>query len=415
MKILYVSGDMGIEVGGRKGASTHVRETCHALKRFGHDVRILTPTPGDLSYVQAPVITVQAPRAKWMGSDMRYIVLNRRMRRAITHQIKTFQPDAIYERYSLYQTAGLELAVRHNIPRILEVNTLLAREQAHRLHFPWLAERVEHALWRRERAMICVSQTLKQLMTDTAGLDESKMNGFEVSPVAVDTNVFHPSMEPAEEVRKLARGRKIAGYVGTLTAWHGVDLFFETAQIMKDRNAPVLLLAVGGEPERVERLRKRVREAGLENHLLFYGSIDFQQVPPFLAAMDMCLIADTQDWSSPTKFFEFAAMERPIIASRSPSVLEVFGDSGTAGLFFERGNAEDMADKMLMVLNDHDLSERLGRAARQRVLQRYTWECNVKTIMCLYEKMNANGAHVLPGLCPPPPGESNCPRDGDSP
>ncbi len=404
MKILYISGDSGVEVGGRKGASTHIRETCHALKRFGHEVRILTPCPGDLTNVEVPVIQVPAPRAKWVGSDMRYLILNRRIRQAIAKQIKEFRPDAMYERYSLYQTSGLQMAHKHNLPRILEVNTLLAREQARRLHFPKIAERIEKDIWRREKAMICVSQTLKNLMIESAGLNESAMVGFDISPVAVDTEAFHPEIAPAEELIQLKGERKLAGYVGTLTAWHGVDLFFEVAHILKNRGIPVLIIAVGGEPERVDRLRDRVKQENLESNLLFYGSIDHHRVPGFLAAMDICLIADTQDWSSPTKFFEFAAMERPIIASRSPSVEEVFGGTGTAGLFFKRGDAEGMANEMIRVINDPELGKTLGKAARKRVLSRYTWPCNVKTIMDLYAKMGARGAEFPHDACPTPIG-----------
>ncbi len=404
MKILYISGDSGVEVGGRKGASTHIRETCNALIRFGHQVRILAPCPGDLSRVYAEVIQVPASRAKWLGSDMRYVVLNGRFRRAIRQQINEWKPDAIYERYSLYQTAGAELAHKYKIPRILEVNTLLAREQARRLHFPKLAEKVEQALWRREKAMICVSQTLKNLMVNTARLDVSKMVGFEISPVAVDTDQFHPEHEPDPEIVRLKGDRKLAGYVGTLTAWHGVDLFFEVAKILRDHGRQVLILAVGGEDDRVARLRERVVEEKLESHLMFYGSIDHHRVPGFLAAMDMCLIADTQDWSSPTKFFEFAAMERPIIASRSPSVEEVFGKTGTAGLFFERGDAAGMADMMESVLADPEMGKALGKTARARVLQNYTWACNVKTIMDLYEKMGAVDTNLPADACPTPTG-----------
>lgn len=398
MKILYISGDSGVEVGGRKGASTHIRETCNALVRFGHEVLILTPRPGDLSRVQAQVIQVPAPRAKWIGSDMRYIILNRRIRKEILKQLKVFKPDAMYERYSLYQTAGAVVAHKKKIPRILEVNTLLAREQASRLHFPKLANKIENALWRREPAMICVSETLKRLMTDTAGLDVSKMVGFGISPVAVDTEQFHPQIAPDPEVLKLKDGRKLAGYVGTLTAWHGVDLFFQVARILRDRGNNVLILAVGGEGERVQRLRERVIEEKLENNLIFFGSIDHHRVPGFLAAMDICLIADTQDWSSPTKFFEFAAMERPIIASRSPSVEEVFGNSGTSGLYFNRGDADGMAAEIERVLADPELGKTLGKTARCRVLDRYTWACNVQTIMELYQKMGANGVSFPPDL-----------------
>lgn len=399
MKILYICGDMGVEIGGRKGAATHVREACHAMMNYGHHVRLLTPAPGDRSQVLVPMIVVPPPKAKWLGSDMRYILLNKRMKNALNRIISEFRPDGVYERYSLYQTAGQELCQKYGIPRILEVNTLLAREQANRLHWPAYANHIEGNLWRREKAIICVSEMLKKLMIDAANIDERRMVGFNVSPVAVNPDTFNPRTLPVDLERFGLKGKKIAGYMGTLTSWHGVHLFFDGARILKERGENVVIMAVGGEPERVERLRAQVREQGLEQHLRFHGSIAFTDVPAYLAAMDVCLIADTQDWSSPTKFFEFAAMERAVVAGRSPAVEEVFGKEQTTGLLFERGNAAEMVDQILKLTNDPDLAHRIGRAARQRVLLHYTWRRNIAMIMKLYQDLGAKNVFM-----PPPDG-----------
>lgn len=390
MKILYICGDMGVEISGRKGASTHVRETCHALMRRGHEVLLVTPAPGDVSQLKVPIHAVTPPRSRWLGFDLRYVLLNRRIGRAVAALIRSYRPDVVYERYSLYQDAGLRICDRMGIPRILEVNTFLAREQSGRLHFPRLAEMVERTLWRRERAIITVSQTLKTMMIRDVGLREEAMAGFVVMPVAVDPEFFRPDVAPAEAPLRFAAGRKLVGYAGTLTAWHGVDLFFEAARILRDEGHPVVLYCVGGPEPRAERFRERARAENLESHLCFPGSIPFSEIPATLAAMDVCLIPDTQDWSSPTKFFEFAAMERPIVGSRSPSTVEVFGPPPhQAGLLFERGSARDMVDQILRVVNDPGLARRLGQAARRRVLEHYTWDVSVRKIEELYRAMGA--------------------------
>lgn len=388
---------MGVEVGGRKGAATHVREACHSLIRFGHEVLVVTPAPGDRSEVRVPILEVPPPTARWLGADLRYMLLNRRMRRALERAIDEFKPDAVYERYSLYQTSGLELCRKLGIPRILEVNTLLAREQAHRLRLGLYAGQVERSLWRREKAIVAVSQMLKDLMIESAGIEESGMAGFVISPVAVDAEVFRPDVPPADWKEPAIRGMKTAGYMGTLTSWHGVDLFFEAARILRDGNHPVAIVAMGGEPDRVDRQRARAAAEGISAHLYFLGSIPHSEVPSHLAAMDVCLIADTQDWSSPTKFFEFAAMGRPVVAARSPAVTEVFGPAGDTGLMFERGNARDMVRRILEVVDDPSLATRLGAAARRHILKHYTWTCNIGRVMMLYHRMGARGAEMPPG------------------
>ncbi|MBX7244941.1 MAG: glycosyltransferase family 4 protein [Candidatus Sumerlaeaceae bacterium] len=411
MRILYICGDMGIEAGGRKGAATHVRETCHALQAFGHDVLLVAASLGDRSELNVPAIEVAPSRSKMLGADLRYLLLNSRMKRELARVITEFKPDVVYERYSLYQTAGAKLCRKFSLPRILEVNTLLAHEQRHRLRLTPLARLIEGRLWRGEKAIICVSTTLKGLMTESAGLDESKMAGFIVSPVAINPDVFHPSVKPVDLSALGFGDRKIAGYMGTMTAWHGVDLFFKAAEILKRGNHSVIIFAVGGEPEKVEKLRARTRELGIEKYLHFHGSIPHSEVPSHLAAMDLCLIADTQDWSSPTKFFEFAGMEKPVVGARCPAIVEVFGEPDhPAGLLFDRGNAEDMVRCILEIIANSELGRSLGRRARRRLLNHYSWRCNIRRIMELYRKMGVAAA-VDPGP-ETGPGLNHTPAEG---
>ena len=396
MRILYISGDLGVEAGGRKGAATHIRATCDALKAFGHEVLLVTPTIGDTSEIDFPVLEVKAARSKMLGADGRYLLLNYRMKKVLEDAIINFRPDAVYERYSLYQTAGEAICRRRGLPRILEVNTLLAREQSNRLRFPRLAQWVERRLWRREKAIIAVSTMLKRLMVDSAGLDIGSMTGFVICPVAVNPARFSPATPPADLNMLGADNREVVAYIGTLTAWHGVDLFFEAARILRDADRPTVIMAVGGEDDRVERLRIRTREEGVESHLLFLGSIPHSQVPALLAAVDVCLIPDTQDWSSPTKFFEFAAMQKPVVAARSPAVEEVFGSSEQTGVLFERGNAQDMVRAIESVLDDARLARRIGRASRRHIMKHYTWARAVQTIMRLYRDLGATNVEDPP-------------------
>jgi glycosyltransferase involved in cell wall biosynthesis len=234
-------------------------------------------------------------------------------------------------------------------------------------------------------------------MIESAGLYEPSMAGFVISPVAVDPESFNPEVPPADLAEAgVPPGRETVGYMGTLTAWHGVDLFFDAARILRAEQRPVTILAVGGEPDRVQRLRARTREEGLDANLRFMGSIPHTMVPSYLAAVDVCLIPDTQDWSSPTKFFEFAAMEKPVVAALSPAVQEVFGDGEPVGLYFRRGDARDLVEKILQVLDDPKLADRLGRAARRRILRHYTWRSNIAKIMDLYRRMGVTEAQDPP-------------------
>ena len=69
-----------------------------------------------------------------------------RLVRAASAVFAERKPDVIYERYSLYSTAGRTLERLFGLPRILEVNSFLVHEQKARLHFPRIAHRLENSV-----------------------------------------------------------------------------------------------------------------------------------------------------------------------------------------------------------------------------------------------------------------------------
>lgn len=384
MRILYVCGDLGIDVMGRKGASTHLRETCRQLANRGHEVLLVTPVPSVTQSTNFRTHFVEPPRAKWLGMDLRYHLLNNRIKSLLPKLIKEFRPDAVYERYALYQTAAQKICKAFSLPRILEVNSILSQEMHHRLRFPRWAARCESRLWAAERVIICVSSVLESCIREVARGYGNKLLHLVVSPVGVDPEQFHPDVPPLDWEHFGILARRVVGYTGTLTRWHGIDLLFEAAVLAKQRSLPVCFVVAGGEPEKVATLRKKSWDLGVGDYLKFLGSFPHDEIPSLLAAMDICVIPDTQDWSSPTKYFEMAAMQRPVLAAKAPAITEVVGGDGVGALLFDRGDAQDLIRKLEMVLNDEALASRLGRTARERVLRHYSWDCNIARILKAY-------------------------------
>lgn len=60
-------------------------------------------------------------------------------------------------------------------------------------------------------------------------------------------------------------------------------------------------------------------------------------------------------------------------------------EAGVSALLFEAGNPKDLRAKIERLIGDPDLRIRLGQAARERYLARYTPEKNYKTLMHIYK------------------------------
>lgn len=385
MKICYLCADHGIPILGRKGCSTHVRETCRSLQEAGHAVFVVTSRQGSdvTEYRDLEIIEVPVLRWRWLGSDIRQWLYNWRLARAMTELIKQRAPDVLYERYSLYSTTGMHLAKKFQLPRILEVNTLLVEEQVQRIHFPRFASWMEDRIVGSAPAIIVVSTPLRDAFVGR-GIDPRRIT---IMPMAVDVRRFYPDVEPADlRSRFSLNGKTIIGYTGTLTAWHGIDLLFEVAERFKALEENICIVVIGGDEVKVIELRERVRSRRLGDYLIFAGSVPYTEVPHYISAMDITVIPGSIEWASPTKLFEYQAMGKPSVAPCLIPVADALTD-GREGYLFRPNDVDELTDRLLRL--HHNSVERLamGRRARQRVVERHAWEHNTGRIIEMFTRM----------------------------
>src|SRR5262249_27964104 len=133
VKVLYLCADLGIPVLGRKGASIHVRSMAAALGRAGHSVLLASPVlnkspweapapfevplchlpPG--SDTVAAALTLKAfhetlGAAGSLPGELRRILYNQELATQLKRRFESDAPEFVYERASLYTTAGAVLA-----------------------------------------------------------------------------------------------------------------------------------------------------------------------------------------------------------------------------------------------------------------------------------------------------------------
>jgi glycosyltransferase involved in cell wall biosynthesis len=385
MKISYSVADHGIPVLGRKGCSTHVRETCRLLMERGNDLTVFTPNRGlDDSVNPGLNFRVCAPpTAKWLGADMRMFLFNFRLLKEMRAVFRAQKPDVLYERYSLYCFAGHKISREFGLPRVLEVNARLAEEQAGRLRMPAIAQRFEDYLLRRAEEIIVVSSPLRESFMKLGVPGEQ----ISIMPMAVDTKRFRPDTSAFDLRAKYGlRGKTIGGYVGTLTDWHGVDMLCDVALRFVRDGVDCSFLVLGGDPKQVQRFRDLAAKNGLEGRLVFGGSVPYDDVPSHINGMDFTVITNSTKWASPTKLFESQAMGKPVVAPDLVPIRDVMTHE-SEGLLFEPMNIASLSDTILRMVEAPDARIEMGRRARERVERTRSWEVNVDRILELYEKM----------------------------
>ncbi len=83
---------------------------------------------------------------------------------------------------------------------------------------------------------------------------------------------------------------------------------------------------------------------------------------------------------------EAMAAGLPVVTSRSGTVTETVLD-GKTGFLVDKNNAEELAEALLVLLNDDDRREAMGRAGRLRAMGFFTWDRIAEGMQARYESL----------------------------
>jgi glycosyltransferase involved in cell wall biosynthesis len=370
--------DGGVPVLGRKGCSIHVQEVVRALGRAGVDVdlfasRIEGEYPSGWSHVrlhEVPVITVGGQAARERAG----LAANDRLTAALEYEGPF---DLVYERYSLWSYAGMEFARASDVPGLLEVNAPLIEEQVEfrGLTYRDKAEEVADRVFAAASALIAVSEEVAAYLERYPGAGDK----IQVIPNGVDPERIKPGLTPAWPRE---RDSFTVAFVGGLKPWHGLPILVEAFHRFRQLEPKARLLIVGDGPERA-KLNDEIGQRGLQEAVYFTGAVSPDQVPGWLASMDVAVAPYPMlphFYFSPLKVFEYMAAGLPIVASRVGQIARII-QHDVNGLLVSAGDSSALAAALQQLRNDPESACRLGQEARQTVLQNHTWDQVVRRIL----------------------------------
>ena len=407
MKILYLCPDLGIPVLGHKGASVHVRELSAALARAGHQVtlvaQMLNKSPWEKpAQISVPLIHVRPGSAtssavaafkafneglsgeNLLTGELRRILYNQDLVDDVRRRFENEPPDFIYERASLYATAGATLAQIFKVPLVLELNAPLAAEQsAYRsTGFGELAAQAERWTLAHADVVLTVSSELKNHVL-TAGIPASRVH---VTPNGVNLQLFRPARpDPALREKLNVNGGPILGFVGGLRPWHGVEILPELVARLLPKHKKLHLI-VAGDGQLRSSLLQSFRKLKLQDRVTFTGAIAHDQVPSVVRHFDVALAPyprlDHDFYFSPLKLYEYMACGVPVAASNIGQIAEVISH-GKTGLLHKPGDLDGLVANCNLLLTDDRLRKRIGRDAAALVAREFTWDHNARRVVAL--------------------------------
>jgi len=186
----------------------------------------------------------------------------------------------------------------------------------------------------------------------------------------VDTRLFAPpDIRPADAARPLA-----VACVGTLHEVKGQAHLVQACRLLAAEGVDVSCRLIGSGPDR-DVLARLIRDAGLEDRVVLAGPRTRTEIADELRAADVLVAPSVPTRQGkregiPVVLMEAMSCGLPVVASAISGIPELV-EHRVCGLLVPPGDARALADALRTLEADRDLRERLGRAARLRVLAEF--------------------------------------------
>lgn len=229
-------------------------------------------------------------------------------------------------------------------------------------------------------AVIAISEGVKKVLVE-GGIP---LSIIEVIPSGIDFSPFKELM-PRDFLRRefsFAPDDYLVGIVAALEDHKGHTYLIQAMKILKEYAPKVRLIVVGKGSLRLE-LDRQVRDLGVGDIVFFLGFRE--DVPRILASFDAFVLSSHLEGLG-SSLLDAMASRLPVIATQAGGIPEVV-IHGDTGLLVPPKNPGALAQAILSLYRDKDLSSRLGQRGYEFVHQKFSAEAMAGKIIRLYEEL----------------------------
>ncbi|MEO9139355.1 MAG: glycosyltransferase family 4 protein [Jatrophihabitans sp.] len=195
----------------------------------------------------------------------------------------------------------------------------------------------------------------------------------------VDVETFRPDIESRHVRERYGLiERPVIVCVSRLVPRKGQDVLVDALPIIRRSVPDAALLLVGEGPYRGD-LARRAAERGVAADVVFTGGVDYQDLPAHFATGDVFAMpcrtrrAGMDVEGLGIVYLEASASGLPVIAGNSGGAPDAVRD-GETGFVVDGRNVEQVADRIVTLLQDDGLREQMGTAGRAWVQRDWRWD-----------------------------------------
>ena len=200
-------------------------------------------------------------------------------------------------------------------------------------------------------------------------------NGVDLSRVAGDAEGFRRQYQIPER-------RAIVLQVSSMIPEKGGEDVIEAARLVLAANPNVQFVLAGEGAWRQEYVA-RAETAGIADHFTWTGLLADPLTSGAHQAADVVCQLSRWEEAFGWTIAEAMACSRPVVATRAGGIPEIVED-GASGYLVRRRLPTEAADRILRLLADPELRDKMGECGRRAVESRFNLQANVARLLELY-------------------------------
>lgn len=294
----------------------------------------------------------------------------------LKHKIIELNPDIVHAQGSFAPYSTAAALVRNKYPTILTMHGIIAKElKFHKginfIFILFIHKPNERYVVSKISNIIAVSLHVKNVISD---MTQSQIcviqNGIDfedIHNVQPHKSIEYPSIL----------------FVGGLSKVKGIDTLLNAVPIIRKKILNLCLYIAGSGPEE-NKLKELVKELNIEENVNFLGYVSEIEKYSYYKSADVCVFPSIYEPFG-IVLLEAMACGKPVVASNVGGIPFVV-EEGKTGLLFESGNIEDLADKIMTILENEKLREKMGEAGRERAKE-FTWDKIAERTVEVYKEI----------------------------
>lgn len=235
---------------------------------------------------------------------------------------------------------------------------------------------------RKAARVIAISETTKKDLVELFHTIPDK-----IIPIYHGINQFHKTINEREEtniLKKYSIPKPFLLYVGIRRPHKNLPILIDAFhRLIQSTRNDIYMVIIGRAYRDYTVPEEMVKKYNLQDRVRFLEYVEDTVLPTIYRQAEIFIFPSLYEGFG-LPLLEAMSYDLPVIGSKCSAIPEIMGE---AGLLFDPHSADDLSEKINILLNDPTRRNKLVETGRQRI-KNFTWEKTARQTLQVYEDVS---------------------------